>query len=274
MSGQQCCDNPPTLAPVSGAGHVEELGGLNSYVTGSPDSNLAVLLISDIFGYEAPNLRKLADKVADDGYYVVVPDFFHGDPFAPENTERPVFVWLKDHGQDKGFEEVKPIIEALKSKGVSKIGAAGFCWGAKVVVQLGIYEHIQAAVLLHPSFVSVDEIKVVKAPIAVLGAEIDQMSPPALVKQFEEILDSRPEVDGFVKIFPGVSHGWTVRYDTEDAVAVKYAEEAHKDMLAWFTKHLKFDHICRRMRREAVWPHRIYISCLSAACLCRFDTLI
>ncbi|GAB2268901.1 hypothetical protein Dimus_003843 [Dionaea muscipula] len=24
---------------------------------------------------------------------------------------------------------------------------------------------------------------------------------------------------------------------------------------------------CRRMWREAVWPHRIYITCLSAACL-------
>ena len=33
-----------------------------------------------------------------------------------------------------------------------------------------------------------------KAPIAILGAEIDQLSPPELVKQFEEILSSKPEV--------------------------------------------------------------------------------
>lgn len=31
--------------------------------------------------------------------------------------------------QDQGFEDAKPVIEALKSKGVTKIGAAGFCWG-------------------------------------------------------------------------------------------------------------------------------------------------
>jgi dienelactone hydrolase len=43
----------------------------------------------------------------------------------------------------------------------------------------------------------------------------------------------------FVKIFPGVSHGWTVRYDSNDAVAVKNAEEALKDMTDWFNKNLK-----------------------------------
>lgn len=31
--------------------------------------------------------------------------------------------------QDQGFEDTKPVIEALKSKGITKIGAAGFCWG-------------------------------------------------------------------------------------------------------------------------------------------------
>jgi len=47
------------------------------------------------------------------------------------------------------------------------------------------------------------------------------------------------QVDGFVKIFPGVAHGWTVRYDPQDPAAVKPAEEAVQDTLAWFNKHLK-----------------------------------
>lgn len=42
----------------------------------------------------------------------------------------------------------------------------------------------------------------------------------------------------FVKIFPK-AHGWTVRYNPDDAEAVKAAEEAHKDLLDWFAKHLK-----------------------------------
>ena len=50
MSGPQCCSNPPTLNPNAGAGHVEQLGGLSTYVSGSPNSKLAILLISDVFG--------------------------------------------------------------------------------------------------------------------------------------------------------------------------------------------------------------------------------
>ncbi|RWR93696.1 endo-1,3/1,4-beta-D-glucanase isoform X2 [Cinnamomum micranthum f. kanehirae] len=209
MASSQCCENPPTLSSTCGLGTVEQLGGLKTYVTGSPDSKLAMLLVSDVYGYEAPNLRKLADKIAAAGFYVVVPDFLYGDPYVPDDPQKPIQVWLKAHGTDKGYEDAKSVIADLKSKGIAAIGAAGFCWGE------------------------------VKSPISILGAEVDKLSPPELVKQFEEILSGKTEVGSFVKIFPGVAHGWTVRYSVDDAGAVKKAEEAHEDMLAWFTKHIK-----------------------------------
>ncbi|KAK6120122.1 hypothetical protein DH2020_046158 [Rehmannia glutinosa] len=238
MSGPQCCENPPTLSPSSGVGSVIEFGGLKSYVSGPSDSKLAVLLAADVYGYEAPNLRKIADKVAAAGFYVVVPDFFYGDPYDPANEEKPLLVWKSLHEPAKAFEDAKPVIEALKSKGISAIGAAGFCYGAKVVVELAKSGLIQAGVLLHPSFVTLDDVKEVKAPLAILGAEVDKLSPPELVKKFEEILLSKSEVGSFVKIFPGVAHGWTVRYKLDDEKAVKSAEEAHQDMLNWFTKYV------------------------------------
>jgi dienelactone hydrolase len=46
------------------------------------------------------------------------------------------------------------------------------------------------------------------------------------------------QIDSFVKVFPNVRHGWTCRYDENDPVAVADAEEAHKDMLDWYAKHL------------------------------------
>jgi len=33
--------------------------------------------------------------------------------------------------QGKGIETAKPIIEALRHKGASAVGVAGFCWGGK-----------------------------------------------------------------------------------------------------------------------------------------------
>ncbi|KAM0017675.1 putative dienelactone hydrolase, alpha/Beta hydrolase [Helianthus debilis subsp. tardiflorus] len=101
-------------------------------------------------------LKQLADKVAAAGYYAVVPDFFHGDPLTSINK---LGDWRKNHAPEQAVEFAKPVIQALKEKGITKIGAAGFCWGAKVVVELAKDAEIQFAALLHPSFVTLDDIK-------------------------------------------------------------------------------------------------------------------
>ncbi|PRQ56319.1 putative alpha/Beta hydrolase [Rosa chinensis] len=270
VSGHQCLEHPPNLNATSGAGTVIEVGGLKAYVTGPSNSELAIILASDIYGFEAPNLRKIADKVASNaGFNVVVPDFFYGDPYNPNNTQRNMTDWLRDHGTDKGFEDAKRVIAALKKKGVSGIGAAGFCWGGKVVAELSKGYYTEAAVLLHPSRVTLDDIKgtasltqftvektltfknidilkvfcnrqsdlrqkeLIKTPIAILAAQFDNGTAPELMKQFKEILSTN-KIDNFVKIFPGVSHGWTVRYKDDNVTAVKSANEAHQDMLDWF----------------------------------------
>ncbi|XP_059448168.1 uncharacterized protein LOC132179421 [Corylus avellana] len=184
-------------------------------------------------------ILNIADEAAAAGFYAVLPDFMHGEPFVLDKPDRPLPVWLKHHSTDKGFEESKTIIEAIKSQGVSAVGTVGYCWGAKVIAELSKYEHlIKAGVSLHPVWVTVDDIKDVKVPIAILGAETDHASPPEQLKQFGEKLSVKSEFDSFVKIFPGVSHGWTVRYNLEDESAVKSAEEAHLDMLNWFTKYV------------------------------------
>ncbi|XP_031247782.1 endo-1,3;1,4-beta-D-glucanase-like isoform X2 [Pistacia vera] len=179
------------------------------------------------------------DKVAAAGFLVVAPDFFYGDPVDLSNPQFDRDAWMKAHNTDKGYEDAKPVIAALKSKGVFAIGAAGFCWGGKVAVQLANSYDIQAAVLLHPGLITDNEINEVRVPVAILGAEIDHATPPEQVKHFGEILSSKSELDCLVKVFPSVSHGWSVRYNVEDESAVKSAEEAHEDMLNWFTKHVK-----------------------------------
>ncbi|KAJ9182034.1 hypothetical protein P3X46_006069 [Hevea brasiliensis] len=239
MSSSQCLENPPTLNPNYGVGTVKELGGLKTYVTGPPDSKLSILLANDAFGFEAPNLRKLADKVAAAGFLVVVPDFLYGDPAEPSNPQFDLDTWMKNHDTVKGCEDAKKVIAALKSRGISAIGAAGFCWGGMVVVKLASCDDIQAAVILHPGPITVDEIKAVNVPTAILGAEFDSIYSAEKLKQLGEILATKDEIQSYVKIFPGVAHGWTMKYNDEDDSAVKIAEEAHLDMLNWFTKHVK-----------------------------------
>ncbi|KAI3808723.1 hypothetical protein L1987_24682 [Smallanthus sonchifolius] len=236
MSGPQCCENPPAVFSGSGQDdRIEVIGGLTSYTAGSLASKLAVVLIADIYGYEAPKLRQIADKVAATGFYVVVPDFFYGDPYVPET---PLSTWLHNHQPVKGCEDARKVVADLKSKGASAVGVAGFCWGGMTVSKLSTYGETEAAVILHPGPLSDDDIHATKVPTAILGAEIDEYSPPEKIKKIGEILTAK-SVDNFVKIYPGVVHGWTVRYKDDDEHVVKCAMEAHADMLNWFTKYLK-----------------------------------
>ncbi|KAL8235195.1 hypothetical protein R6Q59_021295 [Mikania micrantha] len=77
----------------------------------------------------------------------------------------------------------------------------------------------------------------VKVPIAILSAEIDDQSPPELIKEFEAALVAN-EVNHFVKIYLGVKHGWVVRYNDDDAAEVESAKEAQQDLVDWFVKCL------------------------------------
>ncbi|KAF5787771.1 putative dienelactone hydrolase, alpha/Beta hydrolase [Helianthus annuus] len=236
MSGPKCCQNPPAISSgEEDGGEVLQIASLSSYVSGNPDSITAIILVSDIFGFEAPKLRQLADKVAAAGYYVLVPDFLFGDYWTPETQ---LDDWTKKHAPEQTVEFAKPVVEALKEKGISKIGSAGFCWGAKAVVDLAKEAEIQVAALLHPNFVTLDDIKGVKVPIAILGAEFDEFSPPELIKEFEAALIVN-EVYHFVKIYPGVGHGWAIRYNDDNPTEVKSAKEAQQDLVDWFGKAFK-----------------------------------
>jgi len=50
MIGNDCISNPPLLNVSGGVGHVTNIAGVNSYVTGSPLALLAIVLVSDIYG--------------------------------------------------------------------------------------------------------------------------------------------------------------------------------------------------------------------------------
>ncbi|KAG0523098.1 hypothetical protein BDA96_07G095000 [Sorghum bicolor] len=235
----QCLDNPPDLSQhgVEAGKEVGNLpGGFRAYVTGPPSSRRAVVLASDIYGFKAPLLRKIADKVGMIGYYVVVPDFFNGDPY---NDSKNLSEWIKSHSPVTAAQDAKPLFDYLRQERKS-VGVGGYCWGGKFATEMAKTDNIEVAVLSHPAYVTVDDMKEVKWPIEILGAQNDTITPPEQVHQFEQVLSERKDkIQYFVKIFPRVAHGFACRYNTSDPFAVKSAEKALAYMLDWFHKYLK-----------------------------------
>ncbi|XP_058726690.1 endo-1,3;1,4-beta-D-glucanase-like [Vicia villosa] len=241
MSSSHCVKNPPNMnSGFNGVGTVLKLGGLKSYVTGPPHSKLTLFLSHfRVRSTKSKENKTFTDKLSTSGFLVVVPDLLYGDYFDIDNPQFDRAAWINVHGTDKGSEDTKPLIAALKSKGVTSIGAAGFCWGGVVVTKLGVSnDFIQAAVILHPGPITDKEFNDIRVPIAFLGAEIDEIFPKEKLKQVEELLSAKAEIESLVKLYPGTTHGWSTKYNVEDEVAVKNAEEAHEDVLNWFIKYV------------------------------------
>ncbi|OEL18389.1 Endo-1,3 1,4-beta-D-glucanase [Dichanthelium oligosanthes] len=228
----QCLDNPPNMSLRGGEAGVvvnDLPGGFRAYVTGAASSSHAIVLASDVFGFEAPLLRKIADNVSEAGYFVVVPDFFNGDYL---DSSKNLTEWLMLHSPVKAAQDAKPLFAALKKEGKS-IGVGGYCWGGKFSVEVAkTNDDVKVICISHPYSVTADDMKDVKCPIEILGGQYDSSTPPKLMYQFVHI-------PYYAKIFPGVAHGFACRYNTTDPFAVKTAKQALDLMIDWFDKYLK-----------------------------------
>lgn len=197
------------------------------------------------------NSKLMADQYAANGYYTVILDLFNGDPWSLNPpSDADIFSWIKGGSSgDNGHttKEVDPIVEAgikfLQSKGFTKIGAVGYCFGAKYVVRYQAKgKGIDVGYVAHPSFVDEDELRALVGPFSIAAAETDAIFPEDKRKKSEEILEERKKTTGepyeLVGPYQGTEHGFAVRADINNKVIKKAKEDAFVQAVAWFDKHL------------------------------------
>jgi len=131
----------------------------------------AVLILTDVIGHRFINAQLIADQFAANGYFVVMPDLFHGDA-APLNrpSDFDFEKWRRSHD----IERVTPVVEAalreIRKAGVKKIGGVGYCFGAKYVVRYLKPGDLDAGFVAHPSYVDMDEMKAIQGPLSIAAA--------------------------------------------------------------------------------------------------------
>jgi dienelactone hydrolase len=93
-----------------------------------------------VIGHRFINAQLVADQFAANGYFVVMPDPFHGDSLSlnrPSDFDFPA--WLKGHLPDRVDPVVKAAIEFMRQSGCEKIGGVGYCFGVSLRELLNPY---------------------------------------------------------------------------------------------------------------------------------------
>lgn len=249
--------NPPSTCCTIGVKHegdptgstIKIADGIETYVAEPKGKTVhkdtAILYLPDVIGIWQ-NSKLMADQFAANGYYTIIPDLFNGDALSLNRPDDFDFMaWLtKGTGGNNPhtYEAVDPMVEKsikhLQEKGFKKIGAVGYCFGAKYVVRfMPKGKGIDVGFLAHPSFVEESELSAINGPLSIAAAETDQIFPAEKRHKSETILVETKQPYQ-INLYSGVVHGFSVRCDVTKKVEKYAKEQAFLQAVAWFDEHL------------------------------------
>ncbi|KIW69226.1 hypothetical protein PV04_05114 [Phialophora macrospora] len=274
-----CCQvgraAPDSYTPL---GRYTNIGGLNSYVSddSAPSTTkprALLLLLPDGFGLAKHNLI-LADEFAKEGYRVVIPDYFEGDPLPiqvlkrdralsiddqpwPERDKQVLRdldfeAWLRRHDHDRVSRLLEGVMTKISRDSAIVVGV-GYCFGGKHVLRLGKSARLAAVASFHPSFVEAEDMRGVRAPVYIGLAGEDDMVPASLSDDLRAWSSSgmEPNVAFGMETFPGVGHGFAARPDTDDEVVRGQYRRAFLRTLEHFAKFVPGRSAARNERQNA-----------------------
>lgn len=165
-----CTSNRPTPAGHASTGELTKLGDVDVYISKPPDyphtPAKLLLLLTGGTGLLSVNNQIQADRFASEGYVVVMPDLFEGDPAPNSNTmaDEPttpgslidafkikaaetaksflIDMWLARHTEQKVLPLLHKVIDASKDKFADAVAhgdgiyAVGYCFGGRYIFLL------------------------------------------------------------------------------------------------------------------------------------------
>ncbi|MER8694859.1 dienelactone hydrolase family protein [Mesorhizobium opportunistum] len=187
-----------------------------------------VVLYMDAFGPRL-TLDGMAERLANEGYAVLVPDLFYRNApygpfdaktaFAVEHTKTELTALISGTTQEMTIRDSGDFLDALVAEGVTgPVGTIGYCMGgARALNAAASYpDRIAVAASFHGGNLASDaadsphrKAASIKARVYVGTAGIDRSFPPEQSGRLEEALRAA-EVDHTIENYVGMAHGWCV----------------------------------------------------------------
>ncbi|MDT4896666.1 MAG: carboxymethylenebutenolidase [Acidobacteriota bacterium] len=195
----------------------------------------AVLVIHEVFGLN-DHIKSIADRIANEGYLALAPDFFVRAPDPPPKDAKDMAALRKAASSippEAAIKDMQAALDYIKSiDGVRRhFASIGFCMGGGFSYQLATHtKDLKGAVIFYGR-TPIELVPQVSCPLLASFGSLDTGIPPEKVKEFEEALKKAGK-KADIKVYEGAKHGFF-----NDTRAEAYNPEAAAD--AW-QRTLKF----------------------------------
>jgi carboxymethylenebutenolidase len=164
-------------------------------------SGPGILLFQEIFGIN-DNMRGLADRLAAEGFLVLVPDMFWRIEPRFERKDESGFpdaiAMVQRFDQAKGVEDIVSSHAHLRamSECTGKVGAAGFCLGGGLAFLAATQARVDCAVPYYGSAINdlLDQVPLLRCPTMFHYGNNDPFIPPEKIDEVEQAVAGKPNV--------------------------------------------------------------------------------
>lgn len=190
-------------------------------------SDCGVLFYMDATGLR-PSLYAMAERMADAGYVVLMPDLFYrygsygpftGKSFGVPELRNQILGMLRDTTQEMTRRDNEAFFRVLADAGAAgPVAAVGYCMGGgRAISAAGDFPgHVLAAASFHGGDLASGRedsphmrAPTIKGRVYVGVAGVDSSFPPEQSARLAEALRVA-EVDHIIENYVGMGHGWTV----------------------------------------------------------------
>ncbi len=198
-----------------------------------------IVLIQEWWGIE-PHIRDLAQKLAAQGYIVLVPDLYHGQ-IATEPDDAVKLMMMVRSNIERALGEIELALDYLyRAQQVQpkKLGLMGFCMGGLLTYKMAArYPHLGAVSPWYGGGYDPrqEDLSKVSAPLLAVYGELDQGIPAEQIRQVESSFAAAGK-SITVKVYPGAGHAFL--NNTHGSYNEAAARDAWQAALDFFKRNL------------------------------------
>ena len=214
-------------------------GGTGAYIAQPSGSGPvpAVIMVHEWWGLN-DQIREMARKMAQQGYYTIVPDLYHGKVASTPEEAHELMRGLEDSRVFSEMDAAAAWLHAQKRCETSRVAVMGFCVGGGIALRYALRTPTLAAAVMFygPPETDPEKLATLTAPLQGHFGADDQGITPDRVDAFREALKKAGKPADLYE-YPGAGHAFM--HDGAASYRADAAKIAWARTLSFLQKHLK-----------------------------------